>query len=379
MKRRHLFILLSALLLALALVDTPASAHEVRPAVVTADLSAPGRIAVTISTNVEAMLTGIGPNHKDTDDAPEAARYKQLRALTAAELARRFEAFAPRWLKDLGLAADGKPVDLAVGRVVIPDVGDQKLARISQVELSGSLPADAKTLRYAYPSTYGSSILRVKRADGAALETNWLKDGASAAAIPVQAAEPTSRVHQFYGYVWHGFSHILPYGLDHILFVLGLFFLSTQVKPLLVQVTAFTIAHSITLALGLYGVLDISPKIVEPLIALSIVYVAVENIMTSNLMPWRPFVVFGFGLLHGLGFAGLLTELDLARDQYLTALVGFNLGVECGQLAVIALAWLATAYWFGAAPWYRRRIVVPASLLIASMGAFWTIERLWSA
>ena len=99
-----------------------------------------------------------------------------------------------------------------------------------------------------------------------------------------------------------------------------------------------------------------SPAIVEPLIALSIVYVAVENILTTKLTPWRPFVVFGFGLLHGLGFAGMLHEIGLQRADFLTGLVGFNIGVELGQLAVIGMAFLATAMWFGRAPWYRSRM-----------------------
>ena len=100
-------------------------------------------------------------------------------------------------------------------------------------------------------------------------------------------------------------------------------------------------------------------SIVEPLIALSIVYVAVENILTDELKPWRVYVVFGFGLLHGLGFAGVLTELELPRSEYLTALITFNVGVELGQLAVISGAFLFVGLWFRNRSWYRRRIIIP--------------------
>jgi hypothetical protein len=172
-----------------------------------------------------------------------------------------------------------------------------------------------------------------------------------------------------------GFEHIVPLGIDHILFVLGLFFLSAQFRPILLQVTAFTLAHSVTLALAIYGLVDISPRIVEPLIALSIVFVAVENLFSSRLQPWRLAVVLGFGLLHGLGFAGVLSELGLPKSHFLVGLVGFNVGVELGQLAVIAGAMLLVGYW-SRRSWYRRRISMPSSVLIASVGLFWTAQRL---
>ncbi len=132
--------------------------------------------------------------------------------------------------------------------------------------------------------------------------------------------------------------------------------------------------HSVTLALGLYGVVNISPSIVEPLIALSIVYVAVENIFTSKLHAWRPIVVFMFGLLHGLGFAGILTEIGLPRSDFLLGLVTFNIGVELGQLTVIALAFVFVG-WFANRPGYRNAITIPASCAIAAIGAWWFVER----
>ena len=142
-------------------------------------------------------------------------------------------------------------------------------------------------------------------------------------------------------YLWLGYTHILPKGLDHILFVLGIFLLSPRLKTMLLQVTAFTIAHSITLGLSMYGIVSLPSRVVEPLIALSIAYVAIENLVTRELKPWRLALVFMFGLLHGLGFAGVLRELGLPRDEFLTALLTFNLGVEGGQLTIIAAALVA--------------------------------------
>jgi hypothetical protein len=124
-------------------------------------------------------------------------------------------------------------------------------------------------------------------------------------------------------------------------------------------------------------VVSLPSTIVEPLIAASIVYVAVENIATSRLHAWRPFVVFGFGLLHGMGFAGVLEEIGLPREQALTGLITFNVGVELGQLAVISIAYGLVGHWFKDRSWYRARIVVPASALIAVVGAYWTVERVF--
>jgi hypothetical protein len=104
--------------------------------------------------------------------------------------------------------------------------------------------------------------------------------------------------------------------------------------------------------------------------------VAIENIfMKGQLTPWRPFLIFGFGLLHGLGFASVLEEFGLPQHGFVAALIGFNIGVELGQLFVIAVAFLAVGLWFGNKPWYRRVIAVPASAAIAMMGIWWVIER----
>ena len=172
-----------------------------------------------------------------------------------------------------------------------------------------------------------------------------------------------------------GFTHILPLGLDHILFVLSIFFLSNRLKPILWQATAFTLAHSITLGLAMYGYIQPLPAIIEPLIALSIFFVAVENMLTRELRPGRIGVVFLFGLVHGMGFAGALSELGLPPSDFWPALLSFNLGVELGQIAVILLAFGTTAYWFAQKNWYRGRVVQPISAVIALVALYWTLER----
>lgn len=171
-----------------------------------------------------------------------------------------------------------------------------------------------------------------------------------------------------------GFTHILPKGLDHILFVLGLFFLSLKFSVLFWQITVFTIAHSVTLAMTIMGIVNISPHIVEPLIALSIAFVAFENIYRTDLKASRMFVIFIFGLIHGMGFAGVLAELGLPADQVWTALIAFNIGVEIGQVTVVLLA-LAAVWLMRNKEWYRQWVSIPASVFIGLIGLYWFVDR----
>jgi len=178
-------------------------------------------------------------------------------------------------------------------------------------------------------------------------------------------------------YLRLGFKHIVPQGLDHMLFVLALFFLGLEWRKLIAQTTVFTIAHATTLFLSRYGVISLPGRYVEPLIAFSIACIALENIWRPKLGPARLALVFAFGLVHGLGFAGSLAEVEFPRDQFLMALLGFNLGVDFGQLCVIAVAFLAVG-WFRNKPWFRTRVMIPCCAAIAAVGLFWTVQRLVS-
>ena len=180
---------------------------------------------------------------------------------------------------------------------------------------------------------------------------------------------------KFWLHIKAGFEHIIPKGLDHILFVLGLFFSSLLLVSLLWQVTAFTVAHSITLALAGLGMVIVPGSIVEPLIALSIVWIAIENCVFKQTTKWRPLVVFGFGLLHGLGFASVLSDYGLPKDDLVSALLAFNIGVELGQISVILLAFVATGL-IRHKSWYRYWLQIPASIAIGLVGAYWFMERI---
>ncbi len=179
-------------------------------------------------------------------------------------------------------------------------------------------------------------------------------------------------------YLELGFTHILPYGFDHVLFILCVFFLNTSIKKIIIQATMFTLAHSITLALAVYGFIAPPPNIIEPLIAISIFLLALENIYTSKIKPWRMLMVFLFGLVHGMGFAGALSELGLPSYSFATALVSFNVGVELGQLTVIVAMYFLVSKFFSEKIWYRNRIVIPTNVAIVLTALFWTFQRIFT-
>ncbi len=171
-----------------------------------------------------------------------------------------------------------------------------------------------------------------------------------------------------------GFLHVIPGGLDHILFVLGVFLMTRKWKPLLLQVTAFTVAHTLTLWLASAGIVKVSPSIVEPIIAASIVAIAIENIFHKRYTHWRLLVVFAFGLIHGLGFAGVMSTRVNSTASLVVGLLGINVGVELGQLAIILGALLVT-FRITNGEHYRKWVVVPGSILIALAGIWWVVER----
>lgn len=359
-----------------ALAASAASAHEIRPAIVTVAFADNARYLIEISANMEALLAGVSPTHKDTADAPNARAYNALRALPVEALRARIKAHAQALLSGVHVEFDGARATPAIESIDVPAPGNLAVARITRLHLAGDIPAGARVFRWSYAPEFGSNVLRVRRAGSEEIYAVWLTEGGLSPPIPLAGPMAAkSRVEVMTEYTALGFIHIVPEGLDHILFVLGLFLLSARPRPLLLQITAFTVAHSITLGLAIYGVFSLPPAVVEPLIAASIVYVAVENVCTQTLKPWRVLLVFGFGLLHGMGFAGVLQEIGLPRSEFLTALLTFNLGVELGQLTVVVLAFLLVGGLRRDARRYRARVVIPASVAIALTGLYWTVER----
>lgn len=193
---------------------------------------------------------------------------------------------------------------------------------------------------------------------------------------PSNAILERSAMQTLWRYVIFGLDHILPFGFDHLLFILALILSTKKVKAILLQVSLFTLAHTVTIALVVSEVLLVSGKWVEVAIAATIVFVGLENIFRQSAPgSWRYIVVFGFGLIHGMGFAGALQDLGLPETKLLAAIIGFNLGVELGQLLFATIVFALIFRWMNHAN-FRSRCVTPLSTGIALVGAFWMIVRL---
>ncbi len=174
-------------------------------------------------------------------------------------------------------------------------------------------------------------------------------------------------------YGWVGIEHIVPKGMDHVLFILGLFLVGGTFRELLILVSCFTVAHTVTLAASTLGVIALPASIVEPLVAASIVYVGVEALFGGHHTRLRYAIVFAFGLLHGLGFASVLREIGLPDGRFLFSLLSFNVGVEIGQLVVLAVAFLLLGGLRGR-PFYGRWVVQPGATVVSGVGTYWLIQ-----
>ena len=353
-----------------------AAAHEVRPAIADVAVTATS-VDITIRAPLEPIIAGMDlQGLEDTSLSPLAGTYDALRADDPATLEAALRSAWPDIAARITLLAGTARLDPRIVAVTVPEAGDLSLPRDSTLQISADLPADGTPVQIGWDSSFGSVVVR-QVGGGDQAYTAILQGGTLSEALPRDGYATEGVLPVFARFIVSGFEHIVPKGLDHILFVLGLFFFSRRVRPLLGQVTAFTLAHTTTLALASLQIVSIPAAVVEPLIAASIVYVAVENILGGRMGLTRLAVVFCFGLLHGLGFASVLSDVGLQEGRFAVSLIGFNIGVELGQLSIIAAAFVAVALPFGAKPWYRARIAVPASVVIAAVGAWWTFERVF--
>jgi len=195
--------------------------------------------------------------------------------------------------------------------------------------------------------------------------------------LPTQSgnASVPHNSYSFLAFLKLGIEHILT-GYDHLLFLFGLMLVCRNPRSVLAVITCFTVAHSITLALSVLDIVRLPGRIVEPLIAASIAYVGIENLVRGDAPKWRTIITFGFGLVHGLGFADALRELGVSSGQFgfIVPLVGFNLGVEVGQLSVAAIV-LPILWKLRTNPAFLRRWVPACSVAVAFAGSYWLVER----
>lgn len=373
-KLRQLWLVSSLAVVTILLAAAPPHAHEVRPAIADFDVKAT-EVTLDIRVMLEALLADIDLSGvANTDEAENAKDYTAFRAMPAPDLT----AIAQEAWPDLGatmiIMAGETRIPAQLVAINVPQVGNVDLPRDSHLILRADLPNDGSAVQLGWAPENGPLVLRQNGPLDTAY-TGYLDAGDLSPPIPRDGLVEQSFLSVVTDYIVIGFEHILPKGLDHILFVLGLFFFSLALRPMLIQITMFTLAHTVTLALGALGVVAINPAIVEPLIAASIAFVAIENVLTTKMQPWRPVVIFGFGLLHGLGFASMLNDIGLSNSYFVTSLISFNVGVEIGQLTVISLAFLLLGVPLGRKSWWRKGVQIPASLLISAVAIYWVIER----
>lgn len=351
----------------------PAAAHPLTFTQVTLTLLPGGRFEAEIVYDLDALALGAPI---DTDDAELVA---VLESLPPDELAAHVARLHRLFERRVRVRFDGAP---AAFDVAFPDYGTPRAAEAAvptvlglTARLTGTAPDGAGAVEFFASRAFGEVHLAIVDAARGVEARSVLEPGARSEPLELAGPVTPPSVRKVAArYLGLGFVHIVPAGADHVLFVLGLFLLSARLRPLVWQVTAFTAAHAVTLTAAALGVVALPARVVEPLIALSVAYVGIENALVDRMTRWRPAIVFGFGLLHGLGFAGVLGELGLPGQERLLALVAFNVGIELGQLAVIGAAAM-TFGWFRSKRWYRRRLAIPASAGIGAVGLAWAVER----
>lgn len=354
---RRLLLLMLCLLSAAA----SAAAHEIGTTRVTLDLLAEGRWRATILTPPSALLARLAARNPDLP--PEAG----------------IEAFRPALAAAIRLDVDGQSTETTRLAVKLHQAEDKDRPAVAEILAEGAAPPNAAHATWRFDLVASAYSLSVHRTGEEEPMLIWIDGDARSAQFSLIGADEKSLADILSDYVALGFTHVLPLGLDHILFILALCLYAPRLRPLLMQASAFTLAHSATLALTMTGVIDPPSSLVEILIAVSIAYVAVENLAQPKASARRPLIVFAFGLLHGMGFASALREAAPVSADLVPALIGFNLGVEFGQMAVIGLYILLVGFWTRSRRWYSAWVVSPLSLAIAAAGAAWTWERLQAA
>ena len=350
-------------------------AHELSPNIANLKVEN-NRVQIKFITNLEAYVTGVDFSMLDnTKDHNNQEYYKKLRALGETELS---SLFLNKWAEFTSLftltTEDGKKLDrFSFSFIEIEEIDNLDIPRLSTihffVETSGE-----RSITFRASKKLGDIILRQEGVENGV--NQYLISGEKSAIISDEKIVVRTKAYVFFDYVLAGFYHILPKGIDHILFVMGLLFLTPKITPLVMQISVFTLAHTITLAMSSLKLVSIAAGVVEPLIALSIVYIAYENIFRPQLTKYRMITIFLFGLLHGLGFASVLKTFGLPDENLILALFGFNIGVELGQITIVLLGFIILANLFKGISLYRVYVTLPGSFIIGIFGLWWMLERI---
>ena len=380
-----------------------AHAHDIRPAVMDIGFSQNGSdyLDVRLGFTAESYLAGMDVSGlSDTDNSPVADEYNRLRMLPPEQLGALVEQVFPQLAQDIVIALDQQifaPGSWELQDIIVEDVTNPELIRETQIRFRVPFPTPAPEsspesspasspdgqamVNINWPIAMGGLLIRQHGDNSNASYVEFLPMGGQSRGFALGEIYQLSLFDIVQRYIHSGIIHIVPHGLDHILFVIGLLAFSRSGHHLLLQISLFTVAHTLTLAGASLGLITLSPALVEPLIALSIAYIGVENLLRSSpqITPqftlMRGGVVFAFGLLHGLGFASVLADFGLPDTAFLASLISFNIGVELGQLIVVIPLFVLFRYILAEPKYYKIIFQVPVSVLIALIGIYWALER----
>jgi len=359
---------------------TAAGAHELRPAILDVGVleAAPDQLTITLTFSGEAFLADIDlAAVTNTDDSGRSGTYDALRAMPPQILADRLTSAFDRLAARVVVMSGDRPLPLEVVAIDVVDEPDLDLARDTRLELRAGLPGPGEAISVQWEPSLGALLIRQMGRGGDPAYSDYLPNGGPSQPFMLTHAPPVAMTAVIAKYIHSGIIHIVPAGLDHILFVVGLLAYGLSARGLVFQVSLFTVAHTITLAAASLGWVTIPGSIVEPLIALSIAWIGIENIVrrSAHVAALRLLVVFAFGLLHGLGFASVLADFGLPQGAFLVGLLSFNIGVEIGQLIIVIPIFFILMAVRLTDRQFRRIFQIPVSTLISAIGVFWFAER----
>jgi hypothetical protein len=347
--------------------SVPVEAHEPGTTRVIANFTADRTYTIELTTDAPTLLARLEVARKQPRSSPA----------TIADYRRGFAALCDEIGRHLDASFDGTPVLVAPTCTVDDAVTgpEPSLASLGvTVRFDGPIPAGASHFTWQYELTYATYALTIVSSDGSADETLWLEGGQVSPvalldrlAVPIAHAVVAGRSFRL------GFTRFLPNGLGQVLFVLGMVLLNRRPSSILWQVGAFTFAHSIALALTRYGLLSLSSSVVQPLIVLSVIYLACDNLVSPELRLSRIMLICLFGLIHGIALADALGPGTLIRSPLPGDLFWFNVGIEAAQLALIVGTCVVVGGW-SQRERHRQLVVVPASALMALIGLMWILH-----
>ena len=364
------------ILVLLILTSTVSScfSHEEQPSV--ADFEVTNlTLSMKIATNLETLLSQSSDdlNAVILDEVQRAGKYSIV-DLSSVQINELLVRSWPFLNKEFFFKANQDDLQLNLTNISIEFDEVREAEKNITIFVSAQIPVGSEYLTFGWAKKFGDLVLR-EQGSRENLYSGYLSTGETSPELPLSIRDQSSRSNQFFSYVVSGLYHIIPIGFDHILFIIGLFLVSNQLRSLIFQVSLFTFAHTITLGLASFEIISISSSVVEPIIAASIIYIGLENYFMRERNNYRNILIFVFGLLHGLGFAGVLTSLELTSEGILIPLLAFNIGVELGQILVLIFCFVGFGYWFADKIWYYSRVVRPISVILVLTGLFWLIER----